>query len=113
MPAVGPMCRRCLLSAGMPLWLMPAHLPEALLPITLDDDGVCNVCRSFARHRDPAAWRDDVEQCAFEVAAVEVLVGHCEPADALTELRCKAPDLVTIIRAMAAPGRGGLTGSDR
>lgn len=70
MPASGPMCRRCLLSAGMSLWLVPAHLPRALLPITLDDDGVCSVCRAFARDRDPDAWRDDVEQCAFEIAAV-------------------------------------------
>jgi hypothetical protein len=67
---MGAMCRRCLLTAGMPLWLVPAHLPAALLPISLDDDGVCGVCRSFLRDVDDDALADEVEQCAFEVAAV-------------------------------------------
>ncbi|MBI5496264.1 MAG: hypothetical protein HY904_14675 [Deltaproteobacteria bacterium] len=48
----GRVCRRCLNYAGMRFFLNPRHVPARILAhLALDEDGVCSVCRAYARER--------------------------------------------------------------
>lgn len=50
MPARG--CTRCLCYQGMQRWLNPHHVPPRLHEVTVDDEGICNVCRAYQAEHD-------------------------------------------------------------
>lgn len=45
-------CRQCLFYEGMRFWLHPHTIPKRALPLTMDDQGVCSVCRLYSLEYD-------------------------------------------------------------
>lgn len=89
-------CRRCLFEEAMPLWLIPEHLPAALLPITVNHHGLCNVCEVYLRDIDEGLLADEADQLAFDVAASgrPALLALSGGKDSLATLAvCRARDI--------------------